>query len=98
VISISFILAPAPLEGTDKALNYFRQYHTCGQVRRRTTASFAAHLPANEAVGSGAEVQYLISSEVKFRSRKVAEVGTALINSVSTLYISNETPFIKLEK
>jgi len=52
----------------------------------RTTASFAAHLPANDAVGSGAEVQYLISSEVKFRSRKVAEVGTALINSVSTLY------------
>jgi hypothetical protein len=67
-------------------------------MRGLTTASFAAHLPANDAVGSGAEVQYLISSEVKFRSRKVAEVGTALINSVSTLHISNETPFIKLEK
>jgi hypothetical protein len=44
-ISISFILAPAPLDETDNDLN---------------TASLAAHRPAKEAVGSGAAVQYLI--------------------------------------
>ena len=85
VISISFILAPAPLEGTESALNYLSAMFL-QEGKGHTTASFAAHLPANDAVGSGAEVQYLISSLVKFRSRKVAEVGTALINSVSTLF------------
>lgn len=44
-ISISFKLAPAPFEGTPRALK---------------TASLAAHLPANDASGSGADVQYAI--------------------------------------
>lgn len=69
-ISISFMLAPAPLLGTERALK---------------TASLAAHRPAKEASESGAPEQYSISASVKFRSRKLCDVGTLEINSVSTL-------------
>lgn len=64
------MLAPAPLLGTERALK---------------TASFAAHRPAKEASESGAFEQYSISAGVKLRCRKVSDVGTLEINSVSTL-------------
>ena len=46
------------------------------QKRRLTTASFAAQRPAKEAVGSGAEEQYLICEYV---SKLQAAVNCALL-------------------
>lgn len=65
---MSFMPAPAPFDDTPRDLN---------------TASFPAHLAANDAAGEGWLRQYLISASVKFRDTKVGLVdGTAEMSSI----------------
>src|SRR6266404_7112073 len=70
-ISISFIVAPAPLEETQSDLN---------------TASLPTQRAANDAWKDGCARQYAISASVKLRETNVGfSDGTEEINSMGTI-------------